>query len=175
MSNLIKTAPESIYLVVCDEDGCTSSFDEHHEVTWCADKQNTSDIKYIRADLAKTEQVTEQVTEIDVWGDLKFIQRVLESDAPKEDRDKAAAMARNIRRYYQDLASFEAKEYPKLMAVIAPKGLAVNCNPHPKAPHGFNRNGSHNADRYVCECEGWDAYEAGYQKGLEDGLEERLG
>lgn len=29
------------------------------------------------------------------------------------------------------------------------------CNPHPKAPHGFNRNASHNAGRYVCECEGW--------------------
>ena len=29
------------------------------------------------------------------------------------------------------------------------------CNPHPKAPHGFNRNASHSAGRYVCECEGW--------------------
>jgi hypothetical protein len=42
------------------------------------------------------------------------------------------------------------------------------CNPHPKAPHGFDRNASHNADRYVCECEGWDAYDAGYQAGIED-------
>ena len=30
------------------------------------------------------------------------------------------------------------------------------CNPHPDAPHGFNRNASHNADRYVCDCEGWE-------------------
>jgi hypothetical protein len=29
------------------------------------------------------------------------------------------------------------------------------CNPHPKAPHGFCRNASHSAGRYVCECEGW--------------------
>jgi hypothetical protein len=29
------------------------------------------------------------------------------------------------------------------------------CNPHPDAPHGFSRNASHNAGRYVCECEGW--------------------
>ncbi len=29
------------------------------------------------------------------------------------------------------------------------------CNPHPQAPHGFNRNASHNAGRYVCDCEGW--------------------
>ena len=30
------------------------------------------------------------------------------------------------------------------------------CNPHPDAPHGFDRNASHNADRYVCECESWE-------------------
>ena len=51
----------------------------------------------------------------------------------------------------------------ELEAKVEPK-----CNPHPKAPHGFNRNASHSADRYVCECEGWDAYDAGYQAGIED-------
>ncbi len=35
------------------------------------------------------------------------------------------------------------------------------CNPHPMAPHGFLRNASHNAGRYVCECEYWD--EKGYE------------
>lgn len=30
------------------------------------------------------------------------------------------------------------------------------CSTHPDAPHGFNRNVSHNADRYVCDCEGWE-------------------
>jgi hypothetical protein len=30
-----------------------------------------------------------------------------------------------------------------------------DCNQHPDAPHGFNRNASHDAGRYVCECEGW--------------------
>ena len=29
------------------------------------------------------------------------------------------------------------------------------CNPHPDAPHGFDRNASHNAGEYVCECGGW--------------------
>jgi hypothetical protein len=29
------------------------------------------------------------------------------------------------------------------------------CNPDPRAPHGFCRNASHSAGRYVCECEGW--------------------
>lgn len=31
----------------------------------------------------------------------------------------------------------------------------TECNPHPDAPHGFDRNGSHNEDRYVCDCEHW--------------------
>ena len=30
------------------------------------------------------------------------------------------------------------------------------CNEHPDAPHGFNRNASHDANRYVCDCEGWE-------------------
>jgi hypothetical protein len=30
------------------------------------------------------------------------------------------------------------------------------CSDHEDAPHGFDRNGSHNADRYVCDCEGWE-------------------
>jgi len=30
-----------------------------------------------------------------------------------------------------------------------------SCNPHPDAPHGFDRNASHSAGRYVCDCEGW--------------------
>jgi hypothetical protein len=29
------------------------------------------------------------------------------------------------------------------------------CNPHPNAPHGFLRQASHDAGRYVCECEWW--------------------
>ena len=32
----------------------------------------------------------------------------------------------------------------------------VKCKTHPDAPHGFDRNASHNADRYVCECESWE-------------------
>ena len=35
-------------------------------------------------------------------------------------------------------------------------GSSVKCNPHPDAPHGFLRNASHNAGRYVCECEFWE-------------------
>ena len=32
----------------------------------------------------------------------------------------------------------------------------VPCKTHPDAPHGFLRNASHNAGRYVCECEHWE-------------------
>lgn len=31
----------------------------------------------------------------------------------------------------------------------------TQCNLHPDAPHGFSRNASHSAGRYVCVCEGW--------------------
>jgi hypothetical protein len=59
---------------------------------------------------------------------------------------------------------------------VQPKAEPVQeqpvCNQHPKAPHGFSRNSSHSLGRYVCECEGWDAYQAGYQKGVEDTVEE---
>jgi hypothetical protein len=33
------------------------------------------------------------------------------------------------------------------------------CKDDPRAPHGFDRNASHSADRYVCECEGWERLE----------------
>jgi hypothetical protein len=29
------------------------------------------------------------------------------------------------------------------------------CKTDPRAPHGFLRNESHDACRYVCECEHW--------------------
>ena len=34
-------------------------------------------------------------------------------------------------------------------------GPMTTCNPHPDAPHGFDRTASHSLDRYVCICEGW--------------------
>ena len=32
----------------------------------------------------------------------------------------------------------------------------MKCKDHPMAPHGFLRQASHDAGRYVCECEWWD-------------------
>jgi hypothetical protein len=31
----------------------------------------------------------------------------------------------------------------------------MKCKDHPNAPHGFLRQASHDANRYVCECEWW--------------------
>ena len=59
-----------------------------------------------------------------------------------------------------------------LRAALAEPVQEPQCNPHPKAPHGFLRNASHNEHRYVCECEGWEPYEAGYQAGMEAALAE---
>ena len=54
------------------------------------------------------------------------------------------------------------------------KRSSVKCNPHPDAPHGFLRNASHNAGRYVCECEFWEPPEekqkpVGYVSGFYGG------
>lgn len=38
----------------------------------------------------------------------------------------------------------------------AKEQIRATCNPHPDAPHGFDRNSSHSEDRYVCECEFWE-------------------
>ena len=35
-------------------------------------------------------------------------------------------------------------------------GSGIRCNEHPDAPHGFMRDASHSAGRYVCECEFWE-------------------
>lgn len=55
----------------------------------------------------------------------------------------------------------------ELRAALAEPVQDHPCNPHPKAPHGYLRNASHTEDRYICECEYWDPYEAGYQAGCE--------
>jgi len=34
---------------------------------------------------------------------------------------------------------------------------SIRCNEHPDAPHGFMRDASHSAGRYVCECEFWES------------------
>lgn len=54
--------------------------------------------------------------------------------------------------YGRPLAHFDGC----IVAGVAPDG-GEPCNRHPDAPHGFDRNGSHNAGHYVCDCNGWVA------------------
>lgn len=57
--------------------------------------------------------------------------------------------------------TWDGHDTPEKYARLAKLGVALGgeppCNPHPDAPHGYNRNASHNAGRYVCDCEGWAA------------------
>ena len=56
-----------------------------------------------------------------------------------------------------DLISITIKRTPDgEREQIHPPKFEVPCKTHPDAPHGFDRNASHSADRYVCECEGWE-------------------
>lgn len=40
--------------------------------------------------------------------------------------------------------------------------LGPRCKTNPTAPHGFLRNASHTAGRYVCECEFWEPEPVAY-------------
>ena len=57
--------------------------------------------------------------------------------------------------------NLEIEQYPGELKylrqqVVKNKPQDTMCKTHPDAPHGFDRNASHSADRYVCECEGWE-------------------
>ena len=75
----------------------------------------------------------------------------------------------------RDDFSSEHGAHAHICEALAQPEQEPKCNPHPKAPHGFNRNASHANDRYTCECEGWDAYDAGYQAGVLAGIEASTG
>jgi hypothetical protein len=71
---------------------------------------------------------------------------------------------------WEQLLEYHQTTMDSLRAALAePEQSEPKCNPHPKAPHGFDRNGSHSAGRYVCDCEHWEPYDAGYRQGFQDG------
>ena len=102
---------------------------------------------------------------------------MFKSDPLRQERNEKA-----ITSLRQAIEQVEKQEIPYVLVVrdgsgkevissISPRALGhvkqyPKCNPHPKAPHGFDRNASHGADRYVCECESWDAYDAGIEEGM---------
>lgn len=61
-----------------------------------------------------------------------------------------------------EMVEFFSKEMKNKISVARAEQAEQepSCNQHPDAPHGFDRNASHNAHRYVCECEGWEPEQA---------------
>ena len=51
-------------------------------------------------------------------------------------------------------------ELRALLAAQPQASYKVPCKTHQDAPHGFCRNSSHTAGRYVCECEHWEEPQA---------------
>jgi hypothetical protein len=66
-----------------------------------------------------------------------------------------------------DHRTIEMVQFAYDQGVKHPDPQQTKCNPHSKAPHGFAREASHQAGRYVCDCESWDPYEAGREEGVQ--------
>jgi hypothetical protein len=66
-----------------------------------------------------------------------------------------------------DPRTIEMVQFAYDQGVKHPDPQQPKCNPHSKAPHGFAREASHQAGRYVCDCESWDAYDAGREDGVQ--------
>lgn len=66
-----------------------------------------------------------------------------------------------------DHRTIEMVQFAYDQGVKHPDPQQPKCNPHSKAPHGFAREASHQAARYVCDCESWDPYEAGREEGVQ--------
>ena len=66
-----------------------------------------------------------------------------------------------------DPRTIEMVQFAYDQGVKNPDPQQPKCNPHSKAPHVFAREASHQAGRYVCDCESWDAYEAGREDGVQ--------
>ena len=64
----------------------------------------------------------------------------------------------------QPNTSASAVRVPAIQALRQALTPEVPCKTDPRAPHGFDRNASHSADRYVCECEGWEPVDNAYTK-----------
>jgi hypothetical protein len=82
-------------------------------------------------------------------------------DAACDIDARGQAEAANLRKYPTLMPFSTAGEVFEIQyrAALSAAPLLVqppDCNQHPDAPHGFNRNASHNAGRYVCDCEGWE-------------------
>lgn len=57
----------------------------------------------------------------------------------------------------QMTAPHEAPTLDELRDTLDAALVEKTCSTDPNAPHGFDRNASHSENRYVCECEHYEA------------------
>ena len=86
---------------------------------------------------------------------------------PADDSDMAVYKA--IAKNYAAPQAQQPKTISELQAHIDAQVRDKPCNPHPAAPHGFDRTASHTENRYVCRCEYWepDGYKPTENEGSE--------
>ena len=89
------------------------------------------------------------------------------------NKDEALKMAiealetAEVQSEYDGLSDMIFKAINACKEALEQPAQEVECSNHPDAPHGFCRDASHSAGRYVCECEGWQAEQPAWQ-GLTD-------
>lgn len=79
----------------------------------------------------------------------------------QEDKPVAEVLSTQVEAWQREVSALQEKIAFAIGKPVAAQEPAMSqedklCSQHPDAPHGFDRNASHNAGRYVCECEGWE-------------------
>ena len=107
----------------------------------------------------ESQRLREDAVLMTKWLEAAFIQgaRAMAQDTVDTLRDYSTACAGIEYPHFTQSKAF-GHAADNLMTYYTPllQDVEVPCKPHPDAPHGFLRNASHNADRYVCECEHWE-------------------
>jgi hypothetical protein len=86
------------------------------------------------------------------------LRQALDLQTAIEKGTEAWADVPNASEWVEELRGYDTPE-------VTPEVTGeVPCKTDPRAPHGFDRNASHSADRYVCECEGWEPVDNAYTK-----------
>ena len=67
------------------------------------------------------------------------------------------ALAQPLTRDWKETIDERIAKDDMFKEALAQPAQEHKCSSHPDAPHGFCRDASHSAGRYVCECEGWEA------------------
>ena len=83
-------------------------------------------------------------------GAINALRQALDLQTAIEKGTEAWADVPNASEWVEELRGYDTPE------VTPEVTREVPCKTDPRAPHGFDRNASHSADRYVCECEGWE-------------------